>query len=122
MGARADEHSHIVMGRAPPLLRASLSRLALLRSSFSLAIREVMLSSIWPLKLGSLGRGPFPFSEAIHLAWEQLATHGMRRAALAVAAVGAGVDEAPRPLCRARRLSWDVMVGWSRGREDGSAT
>ena len=42
------------------------------------------------MKLDSLARGPFPFSEAIHLAWE-LAMHGMRRAALAVAAVGAGV-------------------------------
>lgn len=109
------------MGKAPPLLRASLSRLALLRSSFSLAIREVMLSSIWPLKLGPSVRGPFPFSEAIHLAWEQPATHGMRRAALAVAAVGVGVDEVPRPLCRARRLSWDVMVGWWRAREGESA-
>lgn len=55
-------------GRAPPLPRASLSSADLLRSSFSLAMRAVMLSSIWPLKLASLGLGPFPFSEAIHLA------------------------------------------------------
>lgn len=102
------------MGRAPPLLRASLSRADLLRSAFSLAIRSVILSSIWPLKLDSLARGPFPFSEAIHLAWE-LAMHGMRRAALAVAAAGAGVAGAPRPLCRALRPSWDDMIGLSRG-------
>lgn len=103
-----------MIGRAPPLPRASLSRADLLRSSFSLAIRCVILSSIWPLKLGSLARGPFPFSEAIHLAWE-LATHGMRRAALAVAAVGVGVAGAPRLLCRALRPSWDDMVYLSRG-------
>lgn len=85
------------MGRAPPLLRDCLSRADLLRSSFSLAIRSVILSSIWPLKLGPVARGPFPFSEAIHLAWE-LAAHGMRRAALAIAAVGVGVAGAPRLL------------------------
>lgn len=102
-----------MVGRAPPLLRASLSRADLLRSSFSLAIRSVMLSSIWPLKVGSLARGLFPFSEAIHLVWE-LATHGMRRAALAVAAGGADVAGDPKLLCRALRPSWEDMVGLSR--------
>jgi hypothetical protein len=101
-----------VTGKAPPLPRASLSRADLLRSSFSLAIRAVILSSIWPLKLASLGRGPFPFSEDIHLAVEVM--HGMRRAALATAAVGAGAVGAPRLFCRALRPSWDDMVGLSR--------
>lgn len=114
MGEQDKQHLHIVIGRGPPLLRASLSRADLLRSSFSLAIRAVILSSICPLKLGSLARGPFPFSVAIHLAWE-LATHGMRRAALAVAAVGPGAAGAPRLLCRALRPSWDDMVCLSRG-------
>lgn len=40
--------------------------------------------------------------------------HGMRRAALAIAAVGAGAAGAPRLLCRALRPSWDDMVGSSR--------
>lgn len=43
---RQQQHSHIVTGRAPPRPRASLSRADLLRSSFSLAIRAVILSSI----------------------------------------------------------------------------
>lgn len=98
------------MGRAPPLLRASLSSAALLKSSFSLAIRAVMLSSIWPLNVGSLPRGPL--SEAIHLAWE--AAQGTRRAALTVAAaavaVAEGVAGAPRRLCRALRPSWDDIA------------
>lgn len=84
----------------------------LLRSAFSLAIRSVILSSIWPLKVASLGFGAFPFSVDIHLVVD--VRHGMRRAALAVAVVGAGALGAPRLLCRALRPSWDDIVGVSR--------
>lgn len=100
-------------------MRASLSMADLLKSAFSLAIRSVILSSIWPLKVASLGFGPCPFSEDIHLAVD--VKHGMRREALAVAGVGAGAFGAPRLLCRALRPSWDDIVGLSQIWADVSA-
>ena len=99
----------MVTEKFSPFLRDCLSSAAALSSSFSRAIRAVMLSSICPLKLGSLLLAPL--SDDSSLVW---AAHGTLRVALAAThCVVAGL---PRLLCRALLLSCDmVAAGMSRG-------